>query len=305
MSGHDRGHSQRSFYRVGAVAQLVGLSPNTIRTWERRHGVVQPERSEGGGRLYSDADVERLQLLKALVERGDAISALAPLSTELLRERLDRARASAGRAAPSTPTRAAVLHRTMGATLSLSPDGDWAVVSDHAFLDALIADAERARAHEPERPRVDALILQLSLLGGAPEAAYERCLDAWSPRVVVVVYEFASQRLLEALAEAGARLLRAPVDLPLLRRLVGEQLGADPERAAVSPSPLEPAPPAYDDHQLARIQRLRATAVECECPHHLAHLVETLVAFERYSADCEARSETERALHRALRLGTG
>jgi hypothetical protein len=45
--------------------------------------------------------------------------------------------------------------------------------------------------------------------------------------------------------------------------------------------------------------------VDCECPHHLAQLVEMLVAFERYSATCESQNPQDAEIHRTLRLGTG
>ncbi len=66
-------------YPIRAVARLTGLSVDTLRAWERRHGVVTPVRDDRG-RLYSGADVKRLQLLAAAVERGHAIGRLAALS---------------------------------------------------------------------------------------------------------------------------------------------------------------------------------------------------------------------------------
>ena len=69
--------SREPCYRVGTVAQLTGLSPDTIRAWERRYATVAPRRSAGGTRLYSDEDVVRLQLMKALTDCGDAIGAIA------------------------------------------------------------------------------------------------------------------------------------------------------------------------------------------------------------------------------------
>ena len=72
-------------YLIGIVAGRVGLTEMTMRAWERRHGAVAPARSKGGQRLFSDADVERLLLLRALTSQGNTISALAPLSTPALR----------------------------------------------------------------------------------------------------------------------------------------------------------------------------------------------------------------------------
>jgi len=284
---------QAAVYRIGAVAQLTGLPANTIRTWERRHGAVEPRRTEGGGRLYRDADVERLQLLKALCDRGESISAIARLSTDELVARLQ---SPAGPRAPRSGlehVRVAVLHRTLGASLKQDRSGTWSVVSDAATVDGLLEET-------PEGPEV--VVLELSLLGDAPEATYERCVEALSPEAVVVVYDFARQSLLEALADAGARLVRGPVETTRLQQLAIEQLDSVPQTRR--PQAEEPPPPLYDDHQLARLRGIRST-VDCECPHHLAHLVETLIAFERYSAGCEDKSPGDAEIHRTLRIGTG
>jgi DNA-binding transcriptional MerR regulator len=71
---------------IKSVAHLSGVSEHTLRAWERRYQVVLPDRSEGGRRLYSTADVEKLKLLALLVDRGHAISTLARLSTQELTE---------------------------------------------------------------------------------------------------------------------------------------------------------------------------------------------------------------------------
>ena len=72
-------------YPMRVVAGRVGLTEMTVRAWERRYAAVTPARTKGGQRLFSDADVERLLLLRALTAQGTAISALAPLSTPALR----------------------------------------------------------------------------------------------------------------------------------------------------------------------------------------------------------------------------
>ena len=72
-------------YRVGMVAKMTGLSTHTLRMWEKRYAAVVPERTEAGGRLYTDADVERLRLLHTLVESGHSIGGIAKLSDVDLR----------------------------------------------------------------------------------------------------------------------------------------------------------------------------------------------------------------------------
>jgi DNA-binding transcriptional MerR regulator len=57
-------------YSIGAVAQMVGVPPATLRTWEERYRIVEPVRSEGGHRLYSRVDVERLRFVADRVREG-------------------------------------------------------------------------------------------------------------------------------------------------------------------------------------------------------------------------------------------
>jgi DNA-binding transcriptional MerR regulator/methylmalonyl-CoA mutase cobalamin-binding subunit len=75
-------------YPVRLVALRTGLTPHVLRAWERRYNVVAPTRSDGGQRLYSDLDIERLRRLRRLTERGHAIGRIAGLSLDELR-RLD------------------------------------------------------------------------------------------------------------------------------------------------------------------------------------------------------------------------
>jgi DNA-binding transcriptional MerR regulator/methylmalonyl-CoA mutase cobalamin-binding subunit len=72
-------------YPIRAVSRLTGISIDTLRAWERRYQVVTPQRDERG-RLYTEADVERLRLLNAAVERGHAIGRLAGMRDEELQE---------------------------------------------------------------------------------------------------------------------------------------------------------------------------------------------------------------------------
>lgn len=83
---------------VRMVVQRTGLSSHVLRAWERRYGVVAPTRTEGGQRLYSDADIERLALLQALTAAGGSISQLAPLPLDEL------SRMMAAGLAPSSET---------------------------------------------------------------------------------------------------------------------------------------------------------------------------------------------------------
>ncbi len=66
-------------YQIGEVADEVGLSLRTIRYYEEI-GLVEPSgRTEGGFRLYTDSDVERLRLVKALKPVGMSLETMAEL----------------------------------------------------------------------------------------------------------------------------------------------------------------------------------------------------------------------------------
>lgn len=89
-------------YPIRAVSKLTGIGIDTLRAWERRHGAVTPIRDDRG-RMYTDADITRLRLLRAAVEHGHTIGRLAGLGDSELR----RLAAAAGASAVSkvAPTR--------------------------------------------------------------------------------------------------------------------------------------------------------------------------------------------------------
>jgi DNA-binding transcriptional MerR regulator len=67
-----------ALYPIRAVAKLTGIPIETLRAWERRYHAVTPDRT-ARGRLYSDVEVRRLQLLRAVVDGGHAIGQVAGL----------------------------------------------------------------------------------------------------------------------------------------------------------------------------------------------------------------------------------
>jgi MerR family transcriptional regulator, heat shock protein HspR len=57
--------SDRPIYMISVAADLVGMHPQTLRIYETK-GLVRPQRTPGGTRLYSEADVERLRIIQRL-----------------------------------------------------------------------------------------------------------------------------------------------------------------------------------------------------------------------------------------------
>ena len=66
--------------RIGEVSKRAGVSPELLRAWERRYGLLEPTRSAGGLRLYSPADVARVRLMRRLIADGFAAAEAAGLA---------------------------------------------------------------------------------------------------------------------------------------------------------------------------------------------------------------------------------
>jgi MerR family transcriptional regulator, light-induced transcriptional regulator len=69
--------SQERYLRIGELARRTGTSPELLRAWEQRYGLLRPSRSEGGFRLYSDQDEARVSRTKALIAQGLSASEAA------------------------------------------------------------------------------------------------------------------------------------------------------------------------------------------------------------------------------------
>ncbi|HEX4519082.1 MAG TPA: helix-turn-helix transcriptional regulator [Gaiellaceae bacterium] len=87
--------SERPRYMISVAAELVGMHPQTLRIYEQK-GLVRPKRTAGNTRLYSDEDVQRLQLIQRLTtEIGlnlAGVERVLHLEDELarMRRRIDR-----------------------------------------------------------------------------------------------------------------------------------------------------------------------------------------------------------------------
>ena len=61
-------------FNLKVVIRETGLKPDTLRAWERRYGLPDPQRTEGGHRLYTRRDIDMLKWLMARQEEGVSIS---------------------------------------------------------------------------------------------------------------------------------------------------------------------------------------------------------------------------------------
>jgi MerR family transcriptional regulator, heat shock protein HspR len=97
---------KRALYVISVAAELAGVHPQTVRIYERR-GLLDPARTGGGSRRYSDRDIERLRRIQNLTSAGlnlAGVKLVMEMEDELkrLRRELDRTREEAREAIERT-----------------------------------------------------------------------------------------------------------------------------------------------------------------------------------------------------------
>jgi DNA-binding transcriptional MerR regulator len=280
-------------YRIGAVARLTGISPDTLRIWERRYDIVDPQRTPKGGRLYSQQDVTRLTMIKTLVDQGYAISTVANLPIEELNRRLNAAQPA------NLPPMGSGQHEVcvVGQAISVRacnteglPQG-LELAGTYTDLESFLEDETKC----------DTLVIELPFL----DRQIARDLNTPDLRKrakrILVIYAFSPSNIVSQLQRYGLHTLRAPVALEHIWQQCQlsqtKQTDWHPPEWNPKVASNEPIPAK----RLTRDQLIYmsdvTTSLECECPHHMAGVIEQLSAFEDYSARCEVATKQDAALH--------
>jgi MerR family transcriptional regulator/heat shock protein HspR len=102
-------HPTRAVYVISVAAELAGMHPQTLRIYERK-GLLEPSRTAGGSRRYSDADIARLQRIADLAGEGMNLAGIRRVmelehENAKLREQLDGLRRTAESAAAEVERR--------------------------------------------------------------------------------------------------------------------------------------------------------------------------------------------------------
>ncbi len=74
--------AQMALYTIGEVALLCDINPVTLRAWQRRYGLFKPQRTDGGHRLFNDADIDRIREIKSWIDNGVQVSKVKTLLSE-------------------------------------------------------------------------------------------------------------------------------------------------------------------------------------------------------------------------------
>jgi methanogenic corrinoid protein MtbC1 len=173
-------------WTIGSVSRATGLSPDTLRVWQRRYGFPVPRRKPSGHRLYSDADVRRLRRISEAIARGHRPGHVVRLSEPGLQSLLVSSGKPVARPAAAPPVLRPLL------PLVRSHDGD-------GLAQALLADAAALGPLEFVRRRVAPLVEEIG--------------DAWARGAIGVHQEhFFSEKLEDVL-----RTVRMPFERGLSR----------------------------------------------------------------------------------------
>jgi MerR family transcriptional regulator, light-induced transcriptional regulator len=281
-------------YPIGVASRLTNIHPETLRIWERRYRMVEPARASRGRRFYSQADIRRLSLVKALVDEGNPISSVARLSVEELEERL---KTSAGAtllklpAAPAGPCRVIVIGEELPVRLA-EEGGELELVATYA-------EAKDLRL-QPRSAAVDVLLWERAAIHADTVQEVFGLLSASKAKRAIIVYGFGSRRAIADLEAAGVHCIQTRASGEAIKRRCLEVKERATATLQVSvPAPQAIPPRRFSPAQLGRIAR-SSPAMACECPHHMVDLVNNLAAFEKYSEECESRNPADAALHALL-----
>lgn len=197
-------------YRIRRAAELAGMSPELLRAWERRYGLVEPVRTDAGYRVYTDEDVRLLRGARRLVEDGRSIADIARLpKAQIL---------SAAAPAPAAPP--VVNARPHPGTEELSP------VLQEA-LDAIAAF---------DQEQLEATLFRV--MGLSALSAEEVCGRFLLPLLKAIGDGWEQGRLSVAAEHFGSSIIRSKI-----LRLI------DHERAAPGAPPVICACPAGEEHE--------------------------------------------------------
>ena len=222
--------------RTNAAAEILGVSPNTLRSWERRFGYPQPERTPGNHRQYEMVELQTLR--DALAETGNISTAI-----ELTRQRQSAPASNAGLQAALESFDEDAANRAMEESLALRPLERSIEELLLPTIDLLSTDPEReaelefacrwatgwlhgARRLAPPASRPAGILLLEADEGADPESVHAQALDLALRRagfrVLVLSSELDDERLERAVTALD------PTAIVLCGPDSGDETGSEP-----------------------------------------------------------------------------
>jgi DNA-binding transcriptional MerR regulator len=301
---------------------MAGMPVATLRIWEQRYQAVQPTTAPSGHRLYSVTDVERVTLMRQLTQQGHAIGLLAALDIAQLREMLLDHPGTGSPNTRQTPTRLIVVGQAMAQRLKrlAAAQSGLHAAQVLGYFDTL-ADAAQA-AEVGAGARADLLLWQATSLQTGMADELRKVQAAWCAPIAAVAYHFSNAPAREELLSAGAVVALEPADdeslaqwMASLQALATQSdiqsyqgpgsVSLDPwQPGAMDPPAWTVSPPRFAEGALTDFAGL-SSGIACECPSHLAGLIQQITHFENYSGGCANRSAADAQMHSYLQRVAG
>lgn len=292
---------QESMFRSGIAARLAGIPVETLRVWERRYQVSGQKDPVASQRLYTKADIQRLALIKRLVDLGQSIGTIANMDVQALeavQATLISPEDQPGIATPNAHPDVCVglIGSILGSTPIREAMGSRGV--NVGFCGTSLISANPA---PPITLGVDALLIEVPTLLEENVAEIARFTAEQAIGKTILFYRFAPNTLIRKLRLAGFAVVRMPFDaqelVSLCLRILNHRQAKHPEQPATNPQEL--TPPRFSTETLLQLAQLKSS-VYCECPSQLADLLLNVTAFEQYSAQCANKSPEDAKLHKRL-----
>ena len=268
-------------YRIGTVASTTGVAVERLRAWERRYG-LEPAHKSGRTRFYSKNQVDRIALMKQLVDQGHPISSVVELDLQQLQLRLEQERDSASLALSHAPMVGLVganlimqeqRHTRSGNTAKVEVLARW------SNTDIFLRSPEDA-------DNLDVLLVQIPVL----EPALIQKVTAVAGLRVVVLYQFGTSSAVSETTRQnpGVTVAKWPMNWPDLERLVASEWAGSQSAGT---------PRRFSDEELIAIAATHSD--HSERIAHLIDLIGQLNAFAEYSSSVSAPQDS----HEMTQLG--
>jgi DNA-binding transcriptional MerR regulator len=283
----------RPLYGIGTVARLTRVRPENLRIWERRYGLGASQKADNGRRLYTQTDLEHLQIVVKLVEQGFRIGEIASMERKTLEAMLEQAGSGNAATAEARP-RVLFVGTVLCSWLDQHP-GCLTSLDSRLYREGLEeAVAELTESIDP----ADLLVVDCGALNAEQFELIKQLRERVSARSALVFYQFSSQRWLSQLNAEGISAAMLPLDTEAfathMKRLQGM---LEVERGVSDTGELaQPRPRIFKDDDLLEHRRV-ASPLACGCSQHLSELIHSLASFEQFSSQCAVESWSDAATH--------
>ncbi len=287
-----------SVFKIGAVSKITNIPVDTLRIWERRYNVVKPVRSKNADRLYQTKDINRLTLLKMLVDRGHSIGSVAYLSNDELSKRLtihDKTPIS-----KDTDPGNGINVVVIGEVLSIQIEHSQ--INNKQFSFTEIYHNEDDFLENRKENAIDILIVEYPAIQEEHIERINALFNQSGAKQLILIYGFTNSAAKKILNKTKYTYIQAPITIDNLQREVIElikekNINIDKENEIK----LELKAPLrnYTSKQLIHLSTA-SSVIKCECPQHLSSMIIKLIQFEQYSSECIELYEKDAELHAML-----